>query len=93
MANPNPAKARVAKRSRRKKPGDLKAVQSVLWSAILKLESHLETVTTDETDTGELTKLVHALSQSASTYMKALEIGEYEARVSELEKLYELEKQ
>lgn len=93
--NNNPTKARQAKKRRRKlKPGDLKDVQSVLWSAIIKLEQHLRDVTEneEETDTGELCKLTHALSQSSSTYIKALEVGEYEARIAELERVYELEK-
>ena len=93
--NNNPTKARQAKRRKRKlKPGDLKDVQSVLWSAIVKLEQHLRDVTEDEdqtTDTGELCKLTHALSQSASTYIKALEVGEYEARIAELERVYNLD--
>ena len=92
--NPNPTRARQTKRKRRLKQGDIKDVTSVLWSAIVKLEQHLTNVTEDEddTDTAELCKLTHALSQSASTYIKALEVGEYEARLSELEKAYELDK-
>ena len=93
MPNPNPAKARQAKRKKRLKPGDIKDITTVLWSAIVKLEQHLSDVAEkDDLDTAELCKLTHALSQSASTYIKALEVGEYEARLSELEKAYELEK-
>ncbi len=79
--------ARQAKK-RKLKNGDIKDVQSVLWSAIIKLKEHLES----DNDTAELCKLTHALSQSASTYIKSLEVGEYEARLSELEKHLALEK-
>ena len=85
--NPNPTKARQAKRKRKLKNGDIKDITGVLWSAIIKLEQHLSSVTEENgIDTNELCKLTHALSQSASTYLKALEVGEYEARLSELEK-------
>lgn len=91
--NPNPTKARQAKRKRKLKNGDIKDITSVLWSVIVKLESHLTSITENTNlDTNELCKLTHALSQSASTYIKALEVGEYETRLSELEKAYELEK-
>ena len=85
MPNPNPHKARQA-RKRRPKPGTVKQLTSVLWSAITKLEEHLTlTADAEEVDTGELCKLTHALSQSASTYLKAVEVGELEARVEALE--------
>jgi hypothetical protein len=95
MPNPNPTKARQAKK-KKLKPGDIKDITGVLWSAIVRLEHHLTEVTEKDheaIDTNELCKLTHALSQSASTYIKALEVGEYEARLSELEKAYELEKE
>ena len=87
MANPNPdaSKARRAKKNRRRpKPGTVKQLTSVLWSAISKLEEHL-TADAEEVDTAELCRLSHALSQSASTYLKALEVGEFEARLEALE--------
>ena len=75
------------KRNRRLKPGTVKQLSAVLWRAITHLEEHLDGVTTAETvDTGELCKLTHALSQSASTYLKAVEVGELEARLEALEK-------
>ena len=87
MPNPNPHKARRAKKAKRNLTlGTVQDLTKVLWSAITKLETHLGTVMEkDETDTGELCKLTHALSQSASTYLKALEVGELEARVQALE--------
>ncbi len=86
MPNPNPHAARQA-RKRRPKPGTVKQLSAVLWRAITHLETHLDvTATADEIDTGELCKLTHALSQSASTYLKAVEVGEFEARLEALEK-------
>lgn len=82
-----PHKARQAKkRARRPKPGTVKQLTAVLWGAISKLEHHLDTVgDAKEVDTAELCKLTHALSQSASTFLKAVEVGELEARVETLE--------
>lgn len=86
MSNPNPHKARQARR-RRPKPGTVKQLSAVLWRAITHLEDHLESTASVETvDTSELCRLSHALSQSASTYLKAVEVGELEARLEALEK-------
>ena len=75
------------KRSRRPKPGTVKQLSAVLWQAITHLEEHLNKTASAETvDTAELCKLTHALSQSASTYLKAVEVGELEARLEALEK-------
>ena len=86
--NTQPHLARQArKRLRRPKPGTVKQLSAVLWQAITHLEAHLETTAAaDEVDTAELCKLTHALSQSASTYLKAVEVGELEARLEALEK-------
>ena len=64
----------------------MKDLTKVLWFALTKLEHHLGEVSgAEEVDTAELCKLTHALSQSASTYLKAVEVGELEARVEALE--------
>ena len=90
MANPNPdaGRARLGKRAKRRpKPGTVKQLSAVLWRAITHLEEHLDaTATAEEVDTAELCKLTHALSQSASTYLKAVEVGELETRLEALEK-------
>lgn len=90
MANPNPdaLKARRGARAKRRpKPGTVKQLTSVLWRAITHLETHLDaTASSDKVDTAELCKLTHALSQSAATYLKAVEVGELEARLETLEK-------
>ena len=74
------------KRSRPHKPGTVKQLTAVLWRAITHLETHLDTTaSSNEVDTAELCKLTHALSQSAATYLKAVEVGELEARLEALE--------
>lgn len=85
-----PHLARQAKKgSRRPKPGTVKQLTSVLWRAITHLETHLDTTATaDEVDTAELCKLTHALSQSAATYLKTVEVGELETRLEALEKAH-----
>ncbi len=82
-----PYKARQAKKNKRRpKPGTVNDLTKVLWSAITKLEHHLSKVSdAEEVDTAELCKLTHALSQSASVYLKAVEVGEFEARLEALE--------
>ncbi len=89
MANPNPdaTKARMGKKAKnRPKAGTVEELTQVLWTAISTIETHIiKTATNDEVDTAELCKLTHALSQSASTYLKAIEVGELEARVEALE--------
>jgi hypothetical protein len=90
MANPNPdaLKARLGKRAKRRpKAGTVKQLTSVLWRALTHLEAHLDAIATaEEVDTSELCKLTHALSQSAGVYLKALEVGEFEARLQALER-------
>lgn len=89
MANPNPdaSRARLGRKAaRRPRPGTVKQLQGVLWKAITHLEDHLNTAADRErVDTGELVRLTHALSQAAGPYLKALEVGELEARIAALE--------
>jgi hypothetical protein len=59
---------------------------ATLWKAIKHLETHLDaTAQAEKVDTAELCKLTHALSQSAATYLKAIETGELETRLAALE--------
>lgn len=83
-----PHVARQARKSsRRPRPGTVKQLSAVLWRAITHLEEHMNSAAeSEEVDTAELCKLTHALSQSASTYLKAVEVGELEARLEALEK-------
>lgn len=91
--NKNPWKARRSKKSKKRaSPGNLCDLTSVLWNAIAKLEERLEQITAEgkEIDTGELTKLSHALCQAATPYLKCIEVGEFEARLAALEESYRL---
>ncbi len=89
MANPNPdaTRARLGRKAaRRPKPGTVRQLTAVLWRAITHLETHLDaTAQAEKVDTAELCRLTHALSQSASTFLKAIETGEFEARLEALE--------
>jgi hypothetical protein len=84
MPNPNPTKARQAKREKRVTPGNLDQLKATLWVAIERLE---EALASDEVgnDVGKLTRLAHAISQAATPYMKVIELGELEARIRSLE--------
>ena len=80
--NPNPHKAREAKR-RRGKPGNIDTLLRVLWNALLEAEAVLMAT---EGDNPELClRAVHAMSQCAGQYAKLLEVGELEARIAALE--------
>lgn len=59
MANANPYQARLA-RKRPTPPGTIADLTEVLWHAITRLEDHM----TEVSDTGELCKLTHAISQA-----------------------------
>ena len=85
--NPNPVAGRQAKRAaRRPAPGTVKQLTAVLWRAVKHLEAHIEArAPHSEADVGEVTKLVHALSQAAGVYLRAIEVGELEGRVEALE--------
>lgn len=79
MANPNPFKARQARKQVRK-AGTLRDVAGMLWEALEAARDLL----TDE-DTGTRLKAIHALSQTASSYARVYEVGELEARLEALE--------
>ena len=84
--------ARIEKRRRRRpKPGTVKQLQGALWRSVLILEEHLERVAThDRVEVSELTRLTHALAQSAGVYLKAIEVGELEERLAALEQAQEI---
>lgn len=81
MANPNPVTGRLAKRAKRA-TGDVSRLQQKLWQAILQAES----VMLKEGDDVLKLKAVHCLSQTATSFLKAVEVGELEARLEELER-------
>src|SRR5436309_1454398 len=68
MANPDPHRARFAKK-RRGKPGDLEAVTRVLWSAI----KAAETVLDDAESHAQTLQCTHALAQACTAYARLLE--------------------
>jgi len=77
-------KARSAKKRRRtRKTGDLSDLRSTLWQALYQAEQVLLDA---DSDTVTVLKCVHAISQAAGTYAKVVEVGEMEARLSELER-------
>jgi hypothetical protein len=80
MANSSPHKARMAKRQLRK-PGDLRALQRMLWRALLEAQEILDGA--EEADMR--LRAIHAISQASGQYGKLLEVGEFEARIAALE--------
>jgi len=80
MANSNPHQARMAKR-RLRKSGDMSTLRKVLWQALIEAERVLL-----EAEDDEMTlKAVHAISQASGQYSRLLEIGEFEARLAQVE--------
>ena len=81
MANPNPYQARQAKR-RRGRPGNLSQVLRIVWAALLEADGVLQRA---DDDAEVILKAVHAVSQCAGQYAKLLEVGEWEARLTQVE--------
>ena len=80
MPNPDPYRARLM-RKRRRKTGDLHALQRKLWGAICEADDLIVLAVTDEVRL----KAIHALVQAGMVYAKILEIGEHEARLAAIE--------
>lgn len=82
MPNPNPHKARRAKKDKRLGVGTINDVKGKVWKAILAAEEVL-----DNNSAEDALKLraVHAITQAAASYTKIVETGELEARLEELE--------
>ena len=74
------------KRLRRRKPGDLGQLRSVLWQVLLEVEA----IATDG-NTGDADKLKagHALSSLAGSYAKIVETHDLEQRITALEQVQE----
>ena len=83
MANPNPHKARLAKK-RYREVGGLPALRALLWRALLEAEAVLEGAGADEAELK--LKAIHAISQAGGQYARLLEIGELEARLTVVER-------
>lgn len=80
VANPNPYRARAAKR-RAHKPLNLTDVLKILTSAIREAERVLY----EADDPEMILRCCHALAQATGQYSKLLEIGEFEGRLQALE--------
>lgn len=82
MANPNPVRARQAKRATRAaKAGDIADVRLKLWQAV---EAAADALADD--DLAVRLRAVHATTQAAMAYTKVLEAAEFEARLAAVEK-------
>lgn len=81
MANLNPVPGRLAKRAKRHS-GDVQQLQGKLWAAILRAEVVMQTGGDDYL----ALKAAHCLSQVAACFLKAIEVGELESRLEELER-------
>jgi restriction endonuclease Mrr len=87
MVNPKPnanaetaARARLAKK-RARKTGTIKDALKVVWAALQTAHEILK-----HKDTAVRLKAVHAVSQTAATFTRMVEVGEFEARLDALEK-------
>lgn len=85
MPNPNPHKARQAKKAKQR-AGTIQDVQEKVWTAILTAE---QVLTKEGADDTLRLRAVHAITQAAASYVKITETGELEARLAELEKAIE----
>jgi hypothetical protein len=81
VPNPDPFKARLGRRGRRRKVGDLDALRRRLWGAICEADDVIVGAEADELRL----KAIHALVQAGLAYAKILEIGEHEARLRAIE--------
>lgn len=81
MPNPNPYKARQAKKCARA-AGGIGDVRSRLWDA---LEAACGVIDDPEADAALRLRAVHAVTQATASYAKILEATEFEARLQALE--------
>lgn len=82
MSNPDPHKARRAKKAKRLKAGAVHDVKLRMWEAI---EAAATVLRDPEADPGLRLRACHAVTQSAASYVKVLEASEFEARLAALE--------
>ena len=90
MSNPNPAKARQAKkRKRRGEPGSIEDARALLWKALQRAGELLNAETVEDgvsrPDNHTALRAIHAISQGAAAYARIVEVGELEARLAALE--------
>ena len=89
MANSDPHQARAARKRRRaEKAGNPADLQIIVWRAITAAS---EIVADPSTDTATRLRAIHAVSQSAGSYTKLIELVEFEARLRSIEDAREKE--
>lgn len=83
MPDTRPHKARAAKKRRRiRKIGSIEDAQRKLWQAITAAE---DVLLDDQSDSATVLKAAHAITSASTAYAKLMEVGELEARLTELE--------
>ena len=86
MANPNPSKARRAKRAKRlmkaEAAGTVNDLRRKLWRAMAAADDVLADKKAEPT---LKLKALHALTQASGAYLKIVEVGELEARLAVVE--------
>ena len=79
-----PEKTEQNKRLRRRKPGDLAQLRSVLWGVLLDVEA----ICGDKNSSNEIKiKAGHSIATLAGAYLKATEQGTFEERLARLEEI------
>ena len=66
---------------RRRKPGDIGQLRTILWGVLLEVESIVKSPTDDQTKL----RAVSSLATAAGVYLQAIEVGELEKRLNRLE--------
>lgn len=81
--NPNPTKARQAKKTRRRDtPGTLEDARALLWRAIARAGDILNG---EDVEDATVLRVLHGISQGAASYARIVEVRELEARIAALE--------
>lgn len=81
---PNGKKAAPKRQKRRVRPGNLPALQRLLWRSLTAAEEALEAAHADR-DRALVLKSVHAISTAAGAYLRATEAAELLPRIEALE--------
>jgi len=79
MANKNPYHGRMGRKAKRS-AGDVDRLREKLWKALERAEGLM-----DNDDTAVVLRAIHALAQATGPYLKAVEVGELEARLRAIE--------
>lgn len=86
MANPNPTKARTAnKRKAQAKLGDVEALRGILWRVLNRIDNATATDNPNQPIDADTLAAFRLLPQVAGVYLKSVEVGEFETRLTVLE--------